>query len=172
MRAALICLLAACLLPFAVMPIACADDDDSGSDSDGDSDSDSDSDSDTDSDAEGDATVSGSASRDYGSCPPSQDGIGDLCMFLLADCDDLGSEVASAVVTAANMSNPSATIAYSIEGVPDGTFQLFGFLDDDSSGCDGGATSGDFWPNGCVEVTVTDQQDVTGANIHFASKCP
>jgi hypothetical protein len=168
-------LLAVCLLPFTATQVACGDDDsgsDGDSDSDSDSDSDTDSDSDSDSDAEGDAQVSGSASRDYSTCPPYQDGIGDLCVFLLDDCEDIDSDVASATVTNADMSFPTNTVAFTIEGVPDGTFQLYGFLDDDASGCAGGATTGDFWMNGCLEVTVADQQDVTGANIQFASKCP
>jgi len=51
---------------------------------------------------------------------------------------------------------------------------VYGFLDDDGTGCAGGATEGDFWVegDGCSVVSVVDQEDVTGVELVFASKCP
>jgi hypothetical protein len=172
------------LLP-ALGPAACGDDDagtdsdaDSDTDADSDSDTDADSDSDTDSDSDSDtpaeASVSGTAGRDISTCPPWQDGIGDLCVFLLDECGDVDTEVVSVTVADADMSWPTNTVPFTIEGVPDGTFQVYGFLDDDGTGCAGGATEGDFWvdSDSCAEVTVTGQEDVTGVALTFASKCP
>ncbi len=123
--------------------------------------------------APAEAMVSGIAGREYSTCPPAGNGVGDLCMFLLQDCLDVESAVASTVVLDADMSWPTNTIDFAIEGVADGSWQLFGFLDDDGAGCDAGPTSGDFFVSGnCVEVVVVDQQDVTDVAIVFDSKCP
>ena len=119
-----------------------------------------------------DATVSGSAGREFSTCPPEGNGIGDLCMFLLSNCADLGTEVASTVVPDADMEWPDSRVDFAITGVPDGMWQLYGFLDDDGSGCEGGMTFGDFFLAAeCVEVEVVGQQDVTGVQITFDSKC-
>jgi len=118
-----------------------------------------------------DATVSGTASREFQTCPPAGDGVGDLCVFLLATCEDLGTAVASAVVSDADLSWPDNTIPFEITGVADGVWQAWGFLDDDGSGCDGGPTTGDFFlSGGCVEVEVVGQADVTGVEIVFNAK--
>jgi len=143
-----------------------AGDDDAGDDDAGDDDA-------GDDDAAADAMVSGTAGRETSTCPPYQDGMGTLCMFLLQTCADLGTEVASGEVASADMSFPTNTVDFDISDVPDGTFQLFGFLDDDDSGCAGGETTGDFFVSGdCVEVVVSGQQDVSGVSITFDAKCP
>ena len=116
---------------------------------------------------------SSDAGREFSTCPPNQDGMGALCMFLLADCEDLGSAVSSQTIADADMSWPTNVVDWEMTGVPDGTWQLWGFLDDDSSGCEGDVTYGDFYlAGGCIEVTVTNQEDVTGVNVMFDSKCP
>ena len=131
------------------------------------------SDTDTEEPLPAEAMVSGEAGREFSTCPPNQDGIGTLCFFLLETCDDLSSAVSSMAVEDANMSWPQDMIPFELGEVPDGTWQLWGFLDDDSSGCEGDVTYGDFYlATGCVEVTVTDQADVTGLQVIFDSKCP
>ncbi|MBU1072666.1 hypothetical protein KKG45_05405, partial [bacterium] len=75
------------------------------------------------------------------------------------------------MVASADMSYPTNLIAFDITEVADGTYQAYGYLDDDGTG-DGGATAGDFENTVCVEVTVSDQEDVTGVSITFDSKCP
>jgi len=117
------------------------------------------------------ASVIGAASREFQTCPPAGDGVGDLCVYLLATCEDLPSEVASVVVPDADLSWPDNRVDFTITGVADGLWQGWGFLDDDGSGCDGGPTSGDFFlSGGCVEVEVAGQQDVTGVQIVFNDK--
>jgi hypothetical protein len=119
------------------------------------------------------AMISGDVGREVSTCPPNQDGIGALCMFLLQTCGDMDSVIASSELADADMSWPTNTVAFEIEGIPDGTWQLWGYLDDDGSGCDGEPTYGDFYLEGaCVEVVVTDQEDVTGILVTFDSKCP
>jgi len=119
------------------------------------------------------ALVSGEAGREFSTCPPNQDGKGTLCFFLLETCYDLSSAVSTMALEDADMSWPTNTVAFELSEVPDGTWQLWGFLDDDSSGCDGDITYGDFYlEDGCLEVTVTDQADVTGIEVTFDSKCP
>ena len=118
------------------------------------------------------AMVSGRAGREFSTCPPAGNGVGDLCLYLLTDCADPFSDVASTVVPDADMSWPDNLVDFTIEGVPDGVWQLYGFLDDDGSGCEGGVSNGDFYlADECVEVEVVDQQDVTGVLIKFNSKC-
>lgn len=137
----------------------------------------SDSGTDGDSDADTDtvvpvAAVSGTVGRDVSTCPPGQDGIGNLCLFLLEDCDDFGSDGASANIAGVDMSVFTNTVPFEITEVPDGNWYLYGFLDDDGSGCDGDVTSGDFWEEDCIEVIVEDQTNVTGIEFIFWSKCP
>jgi hypothetical protein len=55
--------------------------------------------------------------------------------------------------------------------IPDGTFELYVYLDDDESGCDSGPNTYDFLPTDCADITVVDQEDVTGVSIHFTFKC-
>ncbi len=122
--------------------------------------------------APAEAAVSGAAGRTFSTCPPAGNGVGDLCMFLLSDCADPDSTVASAVVLDADMSWPDNKIDFTVEEVPDGVWQLYGFLDDDGSGCEGGISNGDFFLAGaCVEVVVVDQRDVEGVVVTFDSKC-
>ena len=193
MRHALLLICAIAMLPLVALPLACGDDDDAGADTDtdtdtdGDTDTDIDTDTDTDTDADTDAdtdsdsdtetstntaTVSGIVTRADTTCPPAEDGIGNLCMFLLADCDDLASDVATEFVADADMAAPNVEFPYTIASVPDGTYQLYGFLDDDESGCSEGTTTGDQFPSDCVEVVVAEQQDVAGADLELTFKCP
>ena len=117
------------------------------------------------------AVISGMANREFSTCPPSGDGIGTLCVSLQGTCDDFGTEVASAEVTGADMSWPTNEVPYELTGIPDGTWQLYAWLDDDEAGCAGGAGSGDFIVLGlCMEVEVTGQQDVTGLAVTFNTK--
>jgi hypothetical protein len=173
----LLCLAFAALLPLAMVACpATTDDDDSADDDDDDAADDDAADDDaSDDDTEpADAAVSGSVDREISTCPPNQDGLGDLCMFLLADCaDSTNDAVATGHVANADMSFPTNAVDFTIEGLADGTYQLTGFLDDDSSGCDGAVTYGDFYMDGvCVEVEIVGQQDVTGVTMTFTSKCP
>ena len=147
-------------------------DTDADADADSDTDADGDTDGDSDSDSDGDGfAVSGVVSRNEFTCPPNEDGIGDLCFYALADCDDLGSAVALDSIDEADMSNPETTVPYTFADVPDGTHQLFALLDDDGSGCAGGPTTGDLVPDDCVEVTVAGA-DLTGVDIVLGGKCP
>ncbi|MBW2276416.1 MAG: hypothetical protein JRF63_02925 [Deltaproteobacteria bacterium] len=191
MRHALLLVCAIATLPLVALPLACGDDDDAGADTDTDTDTDIDADTDTDTDTDVDsdsdadtdsdtdtetstyeASVNGVVTRADTTCPPSEDGIGNLCMYLLDDCDDLSSAVATELMPETDMAAPDAAIAFTIQSVPDGTYQLYGFLDDDQSGCTGGTTTGDLWPADCIEITVSDQQDVSGADLLLVSKCP
>jgi hypothetical protein len=113
-------------------------------------------------------TVSGSAGRTVATCPPVHAGMGVLCLSVRATCNDANSEGASAEVPNANLSFPTNTVDFQIQNVPDGDWQLYSFMDDDESGCDGPLTRGDFsLAAGCVPVSVTNQQDVTNVSITF-----
>lgn len=154
-----------------------SDDDDDGS-SDSDSDSDVDSDSDSDSDSDGDATISGTITRDASTCPPGPGewATGNLCLSLRTDCDDEDSSVLEQTTAnwplGVDMWLPYDPEPFEMTGVPDGTFELYVFLDDDLSGCDDGPNTYDFLPSDCASVTVADQEDVTGVSINFLTKCP
>ncbi len=69
------------------------------------------------------------------------------------------------------MSYPTNTVPFTITDVPDGTYQLYGLLDDDMTGCDD-VTTGDFYSSTCLSVTVAGCTDVTGLVLTFTSKCP
>ena len=104
-------------------------------------------------------TVSGDLSRTEATCTPVQGengcgGVGTLCVFLLASCGQQASAVASVEVASADLSMYLNVVPYSIPNVPDGTYQLWAFLDDDESGCAQGPGSCDVEANGCDEVTV------------------
>ncbi len=123
--------------------------------------------------APAEAMVSGEATRTFQTCPPQDNGIGDLCTFIAEVCDDYENVAASGVVEGADMSWPETPVAYEIDGVADGVWQAFGFLDDNESGCEGGPDEGDFFTtSGCVEVEVVGQADVTDVAILFDAKCP
>jgi len=117
-------------------------------------------------------SVSGTVGRETATCPPLYGGIGTLCVHILATCGDMSSEVASTTVPSADMSWPYNTIDFTVTDVPGGSHQIFAYLDDDDSGCDGTLTSGDFFLGDmCVPVTV-DGADVTGVTITFNNKQP
>ena len=149
---------------------AAGDDDDATADDDDVADDDDDV-ADDDDVVAGDAVISGVVNREFSTCPPSGDGIGSLCVSLQGTCGDYGTEVASTEVVDADMSWPTNEVPFELTGIADGTWQLCAFQDDDGSGCDGGASAGDFIIlGGCVEVVVTGQQDVTGLAITFDAK--
>ena len=116
----------------------------------------------------GGATVSGSANRTIGTCPPHDDGFGDLCVSLRGTCDQPATEVANTVTADQSMAGPeSSYVDFELTGVPDGTWHIYALFDDDESGCDA-LTTGDFHlAAGCVEVTVTGGQDVSNVEITF-----
>jgi hypothetical protein len=91
------------------------------------------------------------------------DGIGDLYVGLLAECAQDAPTVGDGdQIVGADLSAPGATVMYEIPNVPDGTFYVVAFLDDNQNAdpVDGGPDMGDivtaegFGP-GCVEVTVS-----------------
>jgi len=151
------------------------DDDDSGVGDDDatadDDDATADDDDDDDDTVAANAVISGVANREFSTCPPSGDGFGNLCVSLQGTCDDFGTEVASFSVADADMSWPTNEVAFELTGVPDGTWQLYAWLDDDAGGCEGGGGAGDFIVLGlCVEVEVAGQADVTDLAITFNTK--
>jgi hypothetical protein len=115
------------------------------------------------------ATVSGSANRTYDTCPPTGDFDGTLCVFLAADCLDIAGAAASAELGDAYMYLPTDTVSWEISEVPDGSFQLWAFLDDDGSGCD--ATSENDLASECQVVEVLDGADVSGLTVELVTKC-
>lgn len=117
----------------------------------------------------GDAVVAGSASRTIDTCPPTGDFTGTLCLFLLSTCDDLTSAVATAEIADAYLYMPSDSVDWEIAQVPDGSWQLWGFLDDDASGCDAPTTND--LASECQAVEVLDGQDVSGLTVELVSKC-
>jgi hypothetical protein len=90
-----------------------------------------------------------------------EDGIGDLYVGLLAECaQDAASVGDGDQIVGADLSAPGATVMYEILNVPDGTFYVVGFLDDDQNAADGmpdrdDIVTADGLGPGCVEVTVT-----------------
>jgi hypothetical protein len=117
------------------------------------------------------ASVSGQATRTLSTCPPMKGGKGTLCLEFRTKCDDASTKVAGGTVADADMSWPTNEIQFKIDRVPDGALQLYGFLDDDESGCTGGLTTGDiYYVAGCVAVTVSGGQDVTGVTLTFDGK--
>jgi len=122
------------------------------------------------------ATVSGTARRTSATCPPTLDFMGTVCVSVRSSCADANSEVASATVANADLSLPreqdmSKKADWEVKDVPDGTWQIYGMLDDDGSGC-GDLTKDDVYLTSCVEVTVTNGQDVTGVELKFDAKKP
>ncbi len=117
-------------------------------------------------------SVSGTVARDYATCPPLGDAYGTLCLSFRTSCTDAGTEVLAAEVPSVALSMPSTTANWSVPEVPAGSYQLYAYLDDDMSGCDGTLTSGDFFSgDGCVAVSVV-QSDVTGVIVYFNNKQP
>ncbi len=116
--------------------------------------------------------VSGTVSRDYATCPPLGDGSGPLCLSFRTSCTDVGSEVVAVTTASVALSMPSTPASWSAPDIPNGSYQLYAYLDDDMSGCDGTLTSGDFFSgDGCVAVEVAGA-DVTGVVLYFNNKQP
>lgn len=89
------------------------------------------------------------------------DAIGNLYVGLLAECQqDAASVGDGAQVMDADFSAPGATVMYEIPDVPDGTYYVVAFLDDNGNSTpDSGPDMGDLVTAeglgpGCVEVTV------------------
>lgn len=116
-------------------------------------------------------SVSGTAARDYATCPPLGDASGTLCLSFRTSCTDEGSEVVAAEIPSISLYMPGSTAPWSVTDVPAGSYQLYAFLDDDTSGC-AALTSGDFFSGDmCVAVEVVDA-DVTGVTVYFNNKQP
>lgn len=104
------------------------------------------------------------------------DAIGDLYVGLLAECSQDAATVGdSEPIIGADLSAPGSNVMYEITNVPDGTFYVVAFLDDDMDAADGMPDMGDlvtadgFGP-GCVEVTVADGASVVApeaVNLNF-----
>jgi len=160
------------LLAGGLLALGCEVDDQGDDDDDAADDDASDDDTGDDDVAPAEATVSGEVGRSFSTCPPNIDGVGDLYFFLMDNCgDELTDARVTAMLPSADLGWPETMIPFEITEVPDGTFQLYAYLDDDSSG-PGGGTEGDLENTICVEVTVTDQQDVTGVSLMLNDKCP
>ena len=103
-----------------------------------------------------------------------QDAIGDIYLGLLVSCDQGAESVASTMIADGDLSANGASIDYMITGVPDGSYYLAGFMDDNGNAdaMDPDADMGDlasaegFGP-GCTEVTVADGMDEMGVDIDF-----
>ncbi len=117
----------------------------------------------------GEAVVSGNSVRTVDTCPPSGDLLGTLCVFLAADCEDIGGVVASVEVGDANMYWFDDYVDWEITGVADGSWQIWAFLDDDESGCSE-MSENDLYSE-CQVVDVVDQADVAGLSLELVSKC-
>ncbi|MEM6988982.1 MAG: hypothetical protein AAF721_00750 [Myxococcota bacterium] len=119
------------------------------------------------------ATVSGTVFRDAATPPGiGQDAIGDVYLGLLIACDQGAASVASTVIMGADLSNPKVGADYTIEGAPDGTYFLAGFMDDNGNADpdDPDADMGDLAAAmglgpACTQVNVVNGVDVTGADI-------
>lgn len=104
------------------------------------------------------------------------DGIGDIYVGMLAECAQDAAEVGdAAVVMDADLSAPGSTAMYEITNVPDGTFYVVAFMDDNDNSVDGNPDMGDIVTAeglgpGCVEVTVAGAADVVApmaVNLNF-----
>jgi hypothetical protein len=119
----------------------------------------------------GTANVSGTVVRPYATCPPVAGGMGPLCLSFRTTCTDAASEGHGASVPNVNLMMPETPTTWETPDVPAGSWQLYAYLDDDDSGCDGTLTTGDFYSgDGCVAVDVTAGTDVTGVAINLTNK--
>jgi hypothetical protein len=106
------------------------------------------------------------------------DGIGTLYVGALEACDQSAASAGGAMVEMADLSAVDTPVAYSIDGLPNGTYYITGFLDDDENAdprmvdADMGdlAFAQGFSP-GCVEVVV-DNADVTGVDFALNINLP
>lgn len=121
------------------------------------------------------ATVSGTIFRAAATAPGiGQDAIGDIYLGLLIECTQDAASVASTVVIDGDLSNTDVGVPYTIEEVPDGTYFLAGFMDDndDTDPDDPDAGLGDlaaaegFGP-ACTQVDVVAGAPVMGADLTF-----
>jgi len=74
-------------------------------------------------------TVSGYVSRSV-DIAGDNDGIGDIYLGLIVECADGATTVASITLSGADLSQPGALVPFTAENVPDGTYYLTGFFDD------------------------------------------
>jgi len=119
----------------------------------------------------GDAEIYGTVTRDVSTCPPLYDGIGTLCVSAMSVCEDFDTEISANMIGTADMSSFETVVPFYLGGLPDGTWQLLAFLDDDQSGCILGVDRGDFaLQQRCIEVEIVDQQDIEGLEIVFDDK--
>ena len=117
----------------------------------------------------GAVTVSGTANRTYDTCPPTGDFQGTLCLFLAAECEDIGGAAATAEVQDADMYMPTDIVDWAITGVANGSWQLWAFLDDDASGCT--EPSYNDLTSECQAVEVVEDADVPDLSVSLVSKC-
>jgi hypothetical protein len=89
--------------------------------------------------------------------------IGPLC---LSDPSFIGQIDNMVMLQGIDMSSPSASIPYTMTGVTPGTYQVWGWLDNNGPGYPTGGVPFDY-PD-CVQVTVTASAGAT-ANIVFDS---
>lgn len=119
------------------------------------------------------ATVTGTVFRNPATAPGlGQDAIGDIYLGLLISCDEGAAAVANTVVLDGDLSDTSFGVPYTIENVPNGTYFLAGFMDDndntdpDDPDADLGdlAAAEGFGPL-CTQVDIADGTDVSDADL-------
>jgi hypothetical protein len=124
-------------------------------------------------------SISGNVSRaQAGNISPGDDGVGTLYVGLLAACDQDAASLGGTSVLGANLSQVGSPVAYTLEGLPNGTYYVAGFLDDDVNAdpLDPYADMGDLafaegFGVGCVEVVIADA-DATGADFQLNINVP
>jgi hypothetical protein len=175
-------------LGLALMPLtlACGDDDDGGgdtdtdtdtdtdADTDADTDTDTDADTDTDTDTDGDITVSGTVTR---SVPPTDDGIGTLCVGVMADCQSMASFVEGDQIDDADLSGEGVEIEFSIlllaEDMSGGnSYDVSAKFIEDGGSCDATPVSGDLVASICPSFVYLPGEDVADVAIDLDSAIP
>ncbi|MBX7079008.1 MAG: hypothetical protein K1X88_07475 [Nannocystaceae bacterium] len=124
-------------------------------------------------------SVSGSVTRSAAAVISlGDDGIGTLYVGVLMDCDQNAASVGGTSVAMADLSQLNSPVPYTVEGLPNGTYYVAGFLDDDEN-ADPDAPDADMgdlafamgFGIGCVEVVIEDA-DVTGADFALNVNVP
>lgn len=124
-------------------------------------------------------SISGNVSRaQAGNISPGDDGVGTLYIGVLAACDQNAASLGGTSVLGANLSQVGSPVAYTLEGLPNGTYYVAGFLDDDVNADPTApyADMGDLafaegFGVGCVEVVIADA-DATGADFQLNINVP
>ena len=124
-------------------------------------------------------SISGNVSRaQAGNISPGDDGVGTLYVGVLAACDQNAASLGGTSVLGANLSQVGSPVAYTLEGLPNGTYYVAGFLDDDVNADPENpyADMGDLafaegFGVGCVEVVIADA-DASGADFQLNINVP